>query len=66
MLFVGRNTDESGERMEVVELDTHPYFIAAQFHPEFTSRPELPNPLFLGLLHACKNKISITDKTLNK
>jgi len=64
--FVGRNTDESGERMEVVELDTHPYFIAAQFHPEFTSRPETPNPLFLGLLHACKNKISITaDKTLN-
>lgn len=54
--FVGRNTDASGERMEVVELseDEHPYFVAAQFHPEFTSRPELPNPLFLGLLKACK------------
>ena len=52
--FVGRNTDSSGERMEVIELDTkiHPYFIAAQFHPEFTSRPEKPNPLFLGLLKA--------------
>ena len=58
--FVGRNTDASGERMEVVELDreTHPYFVAAQFHPEFTSRPELPNPLFLGLLQACRNKIA--------
>ena len=58
--FVGRNTDRSGERMEVVELDrdTHPFFVAAQFHPEFTSRPELPNPLFLGLLQACKNNIS--------
>jgi CTP synthase len=55
--FVGRNTDSSGERMEVVELgrETHPYFVAAQFHPEFTSRPEVPNPLFLGLLQACRN-----------
>ena len=52
--FVGRNTDSSGERMEVIELDTnsHPYFVAAQFHPEFTSRPEKPNPLFWGLLKA--------------
>jgi len=69
--FVGRNADASGERMEVCELpsttkgeqneeegeegDVHPYFIAAQFHPEFTSRPENPNPLFFGLLQACKN-----------
>ena len=54
--FSGRNTDGSGERMEVVELDQaeHPYFLAAQFHPEFTSRPEKPNPLFLGLLEASK------------
>ena len=54
--FVGRNTDGSGERMEVIELDasSHPYFVAAQFHPEFTSRPEKPNPLFHGLLQASK------------
>ena len=52
--FVGRNTDSSGERMEVIELDTslHPYFVAAQFHPEFTSRPKRPIPLFFGLLKA--------------
>jgi CTP synthase len=58
--FVGRNTDLSGERMEVIELEEsmHPYFVAAQFHPEFTSRPEQPNPLFLGLLQACKKVIS--------
>ncbi|KAL7519113.1 hypothetical protein ACHAWX_003909 [Stephanocyclus meneghinianus] len=54
--FVGRNTDSSGERMEVCELkqEMHPYFVAAQFHPEFTSRPEKANPLFLGLLKASK------------
>ena len=58
--FVGRNTDESGQRMEVCELSesTHPYFVASQYHPEFTSRPELPNPLFLGLLETCKKTIS--------
>ena len=62
--FVGRNTDTSGERMEVVELseETHPFFVAAQFHPEFTSRPELPNPLFLGLLQACKTIITSEKK----
>jgi CTP synthase len=55
--FVGRNTDSSGERMEIIELDEvdHPYFLAAQFHPEFTSRPEKPNPLFLGLLQSCRS-----------
>eukprot|EP00804_Cyclotella_cryptica_P025279 CCRYP_010380-RA/>CCRYP_010380-RA protein AED:0.06 eAED:0.06 QI:166/0.5/0.4/1/0.5/0.4/5/101/626 len=56
--FVGRNTDTSGERMEVCELkkEMHPYFMAVQFHPEFTSRPEKANPLFLGLLRASKEK----------
>ena len=58
--FVGRNTDSSGERMEIIELDesVHPYFVASQFHPEFTSRPEKPNPLFLGLLEASKSEIT--------
>jgi CTP synthase len=56
--FVGKNTDHSGERMEVVELPehVHPYFVGAQFHPEFTSRPEKPNPLFLGLLQHIKTQ----------
>jgi len=30
--------------------DIHPYFIGSQFHPEFTSRPLKPNPLFRGLI----------------
>lgn len=40
--FVGRNTDASGERMEVIELSekSHPYFIAAQFHPEVSTENE--------------------------
>lgn len=44
-----------GVRMEIVELpaETHPFFVAPQFHPEFTSRPLSPNPLFLGFVQAC-------------
>jgi CTP synthase len=38
--------------VEIVEVPTHPYFIASQFHPEFTSRPDNPNPLFAGLVAA--------------
>ena len=40
MEFVGK--DETGERMEILELSdnppAHPFFVAAQFHPEFKSR----------------------------
>ncbi|KAE8711824.1 hypothetical protein F3Y22_tig00110271pilonHSYRG00008 [Hibiscus syriacus] len=44
--FVGR--DETGRRMEIVELPSHPYFIGVQFHPEFKSRPGKPSALFSG------------------
>ncbi|GAU35442.1 hypothetical protein TSUD_363980 [Trifolium subterraneum] len=42
--FVGK--DETGRRMEIVEMPGHPFFIGAQFHPEFKSRPGKPSPLF--------------------
>ena len=35
----------------------HPYFVAAQFHPEFKSRPNKPSPLFLGLVLAASGKL---------
>jgi hypothetical protein len=44
--------DESGQRMEIVELAGHPFFVASQFHPEFKSRPGKAAPLFLGLILA--------------
>lgn len=56
--FVGK--DETGERMEIVELAPdagHPYYVAAQFHPEFKSRPGRPSPLFLGLVLAAAGKL---------
>ncbi|XP_059437699.1 uncharacterized protein LOC132170655 isoform X2 [Corylus avellana] len=48
--FAGK--DETGRRMEIIELPNHPYFIGVQFHPEFKSRPGKPSPLFLGLIAA--------------
>ncbi len=56
LIFSGRSED--GRRMEIAEYADHPYFIAAQFHPEFLSRPNQPRPLFLGLIHACLNEQS--------
>lgn len=38
--------------IEIIELKNHPFFLATQFHPEFTSRPLKPNPLFLGFINA--------------
>jgi len=38
--------------VEIVELTDHPWMVASQFHPEFTSRPNRPNPLFRGFVGA--------------
>ena len=35
-------TSPDGKLVEIVEIKDHPYFIAAQFHPEFKSRPDRP------------------------
>lgn len=48
--FTGK--DRTGQRMEIVELRNHPYYIGAQFHPEFKSRPGKPSALFSGLIAA--------------
>ena len=46
LIFSGTSPDE--RLIEAIELDrdTHPFFVASQFHPEFKSRPERPAPLF--------------------
>ncbi|MBU1197837.1 CTP synthase [Candidatus Micrarchaeota archaeon] len=52
MVFSGR--DPKREIMKNAELpqDVHPYFIGSQYHPEFDSRLEQPEPLFYGLVKA--------------
>ena len=48
--YVGRSED--GRRMDILELEGHPYFLASQFHPEFKSRPLRPSPIHYGLVRA--------------
>jgi CTP synthase len=55
-----------------VEIPSHPYFIATQFHPEFTSRPDHPHPLFAGLVKAAlaykqaSTLVDLTEATVNQ
>lgn len=50
LVFSGMSPDR--KLVEFMERTDHPYFIATQAHPEFTSRPLRPNPLFDGLIKA--------------
>ncbi len=45
-------TSPDNKLVEIVELKDHPWFVAAQFHPEFKSRPTRSHPLFKGLIKA--------------
>jgi len=49
--FVGK--DDKGERMEVVELKDHLWFVGVQFHPEYLSRVLSPSKPYLGFVAAC-------------
>jgi CTP synthase len=54
--FVFSGTSPDGRLVEIIELKDHPWFVAAQFHPEFTSRPTRPQPLFREFIRASLNK----------
>jgi CTP synthase len=50
MRFCGHSLD--GRLVEMIELPDHPWFLACQFHPEFTSTPRAGHPLFRGFIGA--------------
>ncbi|OOE03241.1 CTP synthase [Anoxybacillus kestanbolensis] len=54
--FVFSGTSPDGRLVEIIELKDHPWFVAAQFHPEFTSRPTRPQPLFREFIRASLQK----------
>lgn len=54
MVFSGVSPDQ--RLVEIVELKNHPFYIAAQFHPEFISRPNRPQPIFDGFIAAALKK----------
>lgn len=58
--FTGKSMD--GRLVEVVEVQDHPWFIACQFHPEFTSTPRKGHPLFSGFVVAAEKYKQDMDK----
>ena len=50
MVFSGKSVDD--DLVEMIELPDHPWFVACQFHPEFTSTPRDGHPLFTGFVKA--------------
>jgi CTP synthase len=47
-------TGESNGLIEAIEVKEHPWFLGVQFHPEFTSRLQNPNPTILAFVKAAK------------
>ena len=47
--------------VEIIEVPNHPWFIACQFHPEFTSTPRDGHPLFEGFVKAAKDNQKKSD-----
>lgn len=46
----GKNPDT--KLVEIVEIPSHPFFIGVQFHPEYKSTPENPQPIFVAFIKA--------------
>jgi CTP synthase len=55
----------AGNRMEILELDDHPYFLGTQFHPEFRSRPGRASPPFVGFVEAMLAARDAADVEVN-
>jgi CTP synthase len=53
MLICGTSPDDL--LVEMVEIPSHPFYIGVQFHPEFKSQPDKPQPIFKEFISAAKN-----------
>jgi len=50
MAFTGKDSEQ--DLVEIIEIPSHPWYVAVQFHPEFKSKPTAPHPLFQGFVQA--------------
>ncbi len=47
---------DGGRRAEILELKDHPFYMGTQFHPEYVSRPEVPEPIFVAFMKAARTR----------
>jgi CTP synthase len=45
---------DGGRRAEILELKDHPFYMGTQYHPEYSSRPEAPEPIFVAFMKAAR------------
>jgi CTP synthase len=50
--LIASGTSPDGELVEIAEIVDHPFMLGSQFHPEFRSRPDRPQPLFRDFVGA--------------
>jgi CTP synthase len=59
LIIAGKSMDDL--LVEMVELPNHPWFVACQFHPEFTSTPRDGHPLFIGFIRAAREQKAMRE-----
>ncbi|MBM4425110.1 MAG: CTP synthase [Chloroflexi bacterium] len=64
LVFSGLSPD--GRLVEISEIADHPFMVGSQFHPEFTSRPNRPNPLFRAFVAAAAEFANARESAARK
>ena len=59
LVIAGKSMDDL--LVEMIELPNHPWFVACQFHPEFTSTPRDGHPLFMGFIRAAREQKAVRE-----
>ncbi len=55
--FIISGATPDNQLVEMIEIPSHPFFIATQSHPEFLSKPDRPHPLFVGFIKAAHERL---------
>jgi len=62
--LIASGTSPDGSLVEITEIAGHPFMLGSQFHPEFGSRPDRPQPLFREFIGAAKSRRAARDAGL--
>jgi CTP synthase len=57
---------DNGRRAEIMELGGHPFYMGTQFHPEYISRPENPEPIYVAFIAAARKNAEASSREPEK